>query len=277
LHSWWNTLIVVAARIALQSKKKVIVAPRGMLSEYIFNSGKSGYKKIIHDVIGRKALAKCVLHATSTAEYDECRKLIPGWKGFVLPNIILLPKVTLPPHINENFTLIFLSRIHPKKGLEGLFEAISKLNFKVTLKIAGNGDANYIQELKNLAKTLNIVPQIEWVGWIDREEKFIALHNADLFVLVSLNENFANVVIEALHMGTAVLVSEDVGLSGFVKEKDTGWVSTLEVNDIIEKLTEAYHDKAKLAHIRSIGRAIIEETFCEEILIGRYVEEYKKK
>src|SRR5206468_10255817 len=104
-------------------------------------------------------------------------------------------------------------------------------------------------ELKNLANTLNIGPQIEWVGWIDREEKFTALHNADLFALVSLNENFANVVIEALHMGTAVLVSEDVGLSGFVKEKDMGWVSTLEVNDIMEKLSEAYHDKAKLAQI----------------------------
>ena len=129
LHSWWNILIVAAARIALRSNTKVIVAPRGMLSEYIFNSGRSGYKKLIHDLIGRKTLAKCRLHATSQAEYDECRKLIPGWEGFVLPNIILLPDTDLPPNINETFTLIFLSRIHPKKGLEKLFEAISKSNF----------------------------------------------------------------------------------------------------------------------------------------------------
>src|SRR5215217_7413920 len=59
LHSWWNILIVVAARIALMSKAKVVVAPRGMLSEYIFTTGKSAYKKLIHATIGRSTLKKC--------------------------------------------------------------------------------------------------------------------------------------------------------------------------------------------------------------------------
>ncbi len=276
LHSWWNILIVIAARIALSSKIKVIVAPRGMLSLYIFNSGRSGYKKLIHDFVGRKTLAKCRLHATSQAEYDDCRELIPDWQGFVLPNIILLPKIEIKPNINQIFTLIFLSRIHPKKGLDNLFKAISQIDFNLKLKIAGNGDDAYIDELKALAVTLGIDSKIEWIGWIDRGQKFIELNNADLFVLVSLNENFANVVIESLHMGTPVLVSEDVGLSGFVKEKDMGWVTTLDVESIAEKLKEAYSDKKKLATIRQQGRRVIGEAFCEEVLIRKYAEEYKK-
>lgn len=276
LHSWWNTLIVVAAAISLLSKKKVIIAPRGMLSNYTLTSGKNKQKKIVHDLIGRKILAQSILHATAYSEYLECRELIPGWQGFVLPNIIPLPTLKISQNKNKVFTIIFLSRIHPKKGLEKLFEAISRLEIDIKLKIAGNGDEEYIEGLKNLAVNLKIESKLEWLGWLDREEKFKELNNADLFILVSLNENFANVVIEALHMGTAVLISEDVGLSAFVKEKDLGWICTLEVEDIIEKLNEAYDDKEKLKFIRGHGRTIIEEVFREDVLIGQYIKEYKK-
>jgi glycosyltransferase involved in cell wall biosynthesis len=94
--------------------------------------------------------------------------------------------------------------------------------------------------------------------------------------LVSLNENFANVVVEALHMGTAVLISEYVGLADFVNEKNLGWISTLEVGSIIEKIKEAYYDKEKLMFVRQHGRKIIEQTFCESVLIKQYIEEYQK-
>jgi glycosyltransferase involved in cell wall biosynthesis len=276
LHSWWNILIIVAARIALLSKKKIIIAPRGMLSEYIFTFGKSRPKILIHNLFGRKILARCRLHATSYAEYEECRKLIPNWNGFVLPNIISLPNLEILPKLNTVFNIIFLSRIHPKKGLEKLFEAIAKLDLNIKLKIAGSGEDEYVKELKDLAINLKIESKLEWPGWISREEKFKELNNADLFILVSLNENFANVVIEALHMGTAVLISENVGLADFVKEKDLGWISTLEVENITEKLREAYHDIVKRRSIRKHGRAIIEQAFCEKTLISQYIEEYKK-
>ncbi|MDB4904326.1 MAG: hypothetical protein JWQ63_3607 [Mucilaginibacter sp.] len=276
LHSWWNTLIVVAAMLSLTSKKKVIVAPRGMLSKYTFTSGKSSYKKYVHSLIGRKLLSKCVLHATAYSEYQECRELIPEWQGFVLSNIIPLPTFQPLKNINEVFTIIFLSRIHPKKGLEKLFEAISLLDISIKLKIAGNGDEEYIAGLKELAANLKITSKLEWLGWLDREKKFKELNKADLFILVSLNENFANVVIEALHMGTAVLISENVGLADFVKEKNLGWISTLDVENIVEKLKEAYLDKEKLMFIRQKGRTIIEQAFCEDVLIKQYVEEYQK-
>jgi len=276
LQSWWNILILVSAYISLSSKARVIVSPRGMLCEYIFNSGKSIPKKILHKLIGRKLLAQCRLHATVFAEYQECRELIPGWEGFVLPNILSLPDDEILQNVNDDFTLVFLSRIHPKKGLEKLFEAISKLDINLKLKIGGSGEESYVDKLKNLAERLKITSKIEWLGWIGRKEKFSLLENSDLFVLVSLNENFANVVIEALHMGTAVLISEDVGLSKFVEEKKMGWVCTLEVENIVKTLNEAYHDKEKLSFIRQNGRTIIEQEFSPDVLIRQYIEEYQK-
>jgi glycosyltransferase involved in cell wall biosynthesis len=276
IHSWWNILVMVAAKICLLKGVKVIVAPRGMLSHYIFNSGSSKAKKIMHSFFGRSLLKKCYFHATAEAEYRECRELIPGWEGFIQPNIISLPDIPVQHQPNHVFTLIFLSRVHPKKGLDLLFKAISQLNFNVLLKIAGDGDEVYITSLKQLAADLAIFDKIEWLGWKKREEKFTELMQADLFVLVSLNENFANVVIESLHVGTAVLISEDVALADFVNKQDAGWVSTLEVNNIVQRLTEANAQTGKLADIRANGRQIIENNFSEKILIANYVESYKQ-
>ncbi|UEG52651.1 glycosyltransferase [Mucilaginibacter daejeonensis] len=276
IHAWWNILNPVAAQICFTKGRKVILAPRGMLSTYIFKSGASMAKRLTYKMFGKAILTKCYLHATSDAELKECRKLIPGWKGFMLPNVIALPELPVKHQVNDVFTLIFLSRIHPKKGLDILFTAISKLSFDVKLQIAGSGENGYIDEMKALAAQLKVTDKIEWLGWMDREEKFLRLMQADLFVLTSLNENFANVVIESLHVGTAVLVSQDVGLADFVKNKEMGWVSTLEVNDVADKLTQAYADKVKLSNIRQNGRSVIQQNFSEKVLSEEYISEYKK-
>ncbi len=90
---------------------------------------------------------------------------------------------------------------------------------QVILKIAGDGEEAYINELKQKIAALGIEHKVEWLGWKNREDKFRELMQADLFVLVSHNENFANVVIESLHVGTPVLVSDKVGLAKFVQKK----------------------------------------------------------
>jgi glycosyltransferase involved in cell wall biosynthesis len=117
---------------------------------------------------------------------------------------------------------------------------------------------------------------VQWLGWRGREEKFIELMNSDLFVLTSHNENFANVVVESLHMGTAVLISEDVALSGFVKQNNMGWITSLNPEQIKAKLEEAYNDSSKRSQIRSEGRDVISRSFSEKILINSYLQEYNK-
>lgn len=276
IQSWWNILVIIAVCICYLRGVKVVVSPRGMLSGYIFRSGSSRAKKMIHKVIGKWALSKSYFHATAQSEYEECLEVIPCWKGFVQPNIITLPDIPVLKHSNSRFTLIFMSRIHPKKGIEILFHAVAKLQFPVQLQIAGSGDEDYIQELKALAVELDIQSKIVWLGWLNRESKFKALMDADLFVLASLNENFANVVIESLHMGTPVMISENVALSSFIKEQDMGWVSTLEADDVAEKIAMAYHDDLKMELINVNGREVIEEHFSAERLVSAYAVEYQK-
>lgn len=276
IQSWWNILVIVAARICQLKKVPVIVSPRGMLSKYIFESGQSRIKKGIHHLVGRKILSKSWFHATAQSEYAECREIIPGWKGFIQPNILSLPDIPLSPADNKIFTLVFMSRIHPKKGIEILLHALSKITFPVRLEIAGSGEEDYIASLKNLAVDLGIEENIVWLGWQGREDKFRTLMKADLFVLVSRNENFANVVVESLHMGTPVLLSRDVALSAFVAAQELGWICSLQADDVAEMITTAARDLNKRLQISAHSRAVIAANFSPEKLVKSYLGEYQR-
>ncbi|MCX2481171.1 glycosyltransferase [Pedobacter sp. MC2016-15] len=275
IQSWWSFLVIVAACICHAKGVRVVVSPRGMLSPYIFNSGNSKKKKLIHAVIGRWALSKTWFHATAEAEVAECREVIPGWKGFMIANNVTLPDIPIVKQEKEVFTLIFMSRVHQKKGIEILLNAVQGISFPVKLQIAGSGEADYTQKLKDLVKELGIEDKVEWLGWMDRDRKFKVLMEADLFVLASLNENFANVVLESLHMGTPVMVSKEVALSKFVADYKVGWVSSLATNDVTKKITEARNEKEKRHWIEENGREIIAKSFSEKVLIAQYVEQYK--
>ena len=275
IHSWWNLLVLVAALICKKQKVKTIISPHGMLSDYIIQHSKSYLKRITHSIIGRSLLKYATLHATSDAELAECNRLIPGWEGFMLPNIIWLPEMNIKKQGNKMFTIIFLSRIHPKKGIELLMQAISKVGFKVCLQVVGTGEKHYIKDLKLKAKELGIEDQIEWLGWINRDEKFEILMQADLFALTSYNENFANVVVESLHVGTSVLLSSHVGLSKFVASNNLGWVCGLDTEDIRDKLETAILNAEHRKKISTCAPEIIKLYFSEEILIPEYLHNYK--
>ncbi|MGC1243884.1 MAG: glycosyltransferase [Chryseosolibacter sp.] len=274
IHTWWNFLVVIAAWICHLKHKRIIISPRGMLSQYIFTSTNVKSKKWLHRILGRKALLKSVFHATAQSEYEECTQLISGWKGFLLPNILMLPECEIHREHNATFTMIFLSRIHPKKGLELLLAAMKDLPFDVRLKIAGSGEEDYINALKKDICNLGLCKQVEWLGWKDRREKFQELMKSDVFVLTSYNENFANVVIEALHVGTPVLISEQVGLAPFVNENGLGWVTALNVQSIRSAIIDAYGDQAKRAMVNEHGRQIIDRYFSQAMLISQYVTNY---
>ncbi len=274
IHTWWNFLVLGAVLICRVRKTKVVLSPRGMLSEYIFNSTNSGIKKGLHRLFGRSLLKTTIFNATSKQEFDECKALIPGWPGFVLPNVIDLPAIEINKPHKEIFTLSFLSRIDPKKGLEFVFEAMAMLRFPVRFRIAGKGEESYILELKALTEKLGIADKVEWIGWMGQEQKFAELMQVDLFVLASYNENFANVVIEALYAGTPVLISEHVGLASYVLDNELGWVTSLDPAEIARAIGECHNDREKTARINAEAHKKILGHFSSEILSVSYLEKY---
>ncbi|MEL6720071.1 MAG: glycosyltransferase [Bacteroidota bacterium] len=278
LHSWWNLVTIPALFICWLRGVRPFFSPHGMLSSYSLGNESGGAKGVFHRFFGRFLLSKSILHATAQQEAEEGLQMIANWKYILVPNIVELPErknYRSEQAASPAFTLIFLSRIHHKKGLELLFEALSQVAFEFQLRIAGDGEAEYIQQLKQLAANLNIAEKIDWVGWINDEPKYQFLANADLFALTSHNENFAMVVIESLAVGTPVLLSDQVGLSDYVQEKQLGWICPLEVNKIQEYLQDIFKQKEALATIRSKAAEQIYRDFSAENIARQYVEAYR--
>ncbi|WP_338767559.1 glycosyltransferase [Bernardetia sp. ABR2-2B] len=288
VHSWWNTVAVFSVLICIWKGVKVIVAPRGMLGEYTLQSQKKSPKSIFHKFIGKKLLKKSYLHLTAQIERDEV-DYIKDNRVFVLPNLLSLPtnKLKIKTQKTESsntFKLVFMSRIHHKKGLEILFEAMlqfennndSKINLQLDL-IGKSESVEYQNALKKIIHQNNLKDKVNWVGWLEGSQKFECLANSDLFVLPSFNENFANVVIECLSTGTPVLVSDKVGLASYVKEKELGWVcKTNDVVSLLQTLQTVIDDKMKRKNIRQTAPHIIQNDFSSQKLAQKYIEIYQR-
>ncbi|EIG58456.1 glycosyltransferase [Bradyrhizobium sp. WSM1253] len=134
--------------------------------------------------------------------------------------------------------LLFLSRIHPKKGCDLLIDAFSEVASsapELDLVIAGPGDPGLIERLKRRANELGIGDRIHWPGMLVGDEKWGAFRSCEAFVLPSHQENFGIVVAEALACGRPVLITNKVniwreilaGKAGLVDNDDSDGVRSL--------------------------------------------------
>lgn len=276
IHSWWNLVAVLAVLVCWLRGVRPVFSPRGMISDYSFTHKNSGIKHLFHRTFGKFLLSRTILHATSEMEERECRALIPQWRSFVLYNFVKLNGRGNRP--SEPFPAVlrigFLSRIDRKKGLELLFKAVRDARIPCRLYIAGDGDPGYLASLKRLASDLGLGDQVEWLGWLKGEEKAKFYSSIDAFALTSYNENFANVVIEALGAGCPVLVSNRVGVADFVASKELGWVCSLDTNDITVKLQDIVNQAVRRKEIESRAPGVIEHIFSPGNLSRQYLNQY---
>ncbi|MGI9160429.1 MAG: glycosyltransferase, partial [Saprospiraceae bacterium] len=185
----------------------------------------SAGKRLFHRWIGRYLLQQCLLHGTSEIETRQVRHVAPGCRSFQAPNIVSFPDITTEEPAGSPFLhLCFVGRLHPVKGLLPLFQALSSVSFPWQMTIAGTGEGQYAAHLQARAQELDLNTHIRWIGWVEGAEKYRLLAVSDLFVLTSYSENFANAALEALAMGTPVLLSAEVGLAAYVQQTGAGSV-----------------------------------------------------
>jgi glycosyltransferase involved in cell wall biosynthesis len=123
--------------------------------------------------------------------------------------------------------LLFLGRIHPKKGVDLLIEAfavVASADPSLQLVIAGPDQVGWQEALERQAEALGIGDRISWPGMLRGDLKWGAFHAAELFCLPSHQENFGIAVAEALACGLPVAIGEPVNISGEVAEAKAGLV-----------------------------------------------------
>jgi glycosyltransferase involved in cell wall biosynthesis len=119
------------------------------------------------------------------------------------------------PEAAGKLFLLFLGRIHPKKGIHLLLDGFSHAyrgTQGVQLIVAGSGDPPYVEALKSEAAELGIADRVLWPGMLKGDAKWGAFRSAEAFVLTSHQENFGIAVVEALACGTPVLITKPVNI-----------------------------------------------------------------
>jgi len=279
IHAWWNLVSVLCCAIAVFKKKKFILSPRGTLSAYTFNTNSGKIKKFFHLIAGKWLLKKGHFIVSSANEREEIMQLIAPKNINIIYNILsFLPQLNKNKQLNDEelLKLLFLSRIEKKKGLNILFKALANCNFKYHLSIVGDGDKNYLKELQKQSVELGIERNIDWVGPIYGKEKDKFFLSHDLLVLTSFNENFANVIIESLLYGTPVLVTKDVGLADYVKQKDLGWVCEANDVSIFHSLQQINEHRNEVIEKSERAPVTVKEDFDKEKLLSKYCDMYEK-
>ena len=143
------------------------------------------------------------------------------------------------PDLQEKRIILFLSRIHEKKGCDLLLKAFSQVaaqDNRLHLVMAGPDQTGWASTLKALAVTLDIADRISWPGMLQGDEKWGAFNAAEVFCLPSHQENFGIVVAEALACGKPVLISNKVNIWREIESDSAGFADSDDIEGTVRNL-----------------------------------------
>lgn len=278
VNGCWLPQCALAQELARRAGYATVLTPHGMLEPWIVRRHYWTRKLPALWLYQRRAVrtADC-LHATAPAERDNLLRLGYNANIAVIPNGIDVENVRMKTSWQRSGNLLFLSRIHRKKGLELLLEALSGAGPALSgyrLTIAGEGEAAYVGELRRMVRRLGLDGAVRFVGGVYGEAKWDLLRRADLFVLPTYSENFGIVVAEALACGTPVLTTtgtpwEELG------SRRCGWWTACRADSLRTALAEfAALPQSGLAEMGRGGRRLVEERYSAQAMAARMLGLY---
>jgi glycosyltransferase involved in cell wall biosynthesis len=177
----------------------------------------------------------------------------------------------LHPILKDRSVLLFLSRLHPIKGLDLLIPAFSSLAREFPdwlLVLAGPDEGGYRAQLEQRTRDLGLEQRVIFTGFVTGEAKKALLAHADLFVLPSYSEGFSMVMLEALSYGRPTVITTKC-YGPEVAEKHAGLVVPPEQNALSTALREMLRDKDLRRHCGKNARSIAREYFSWKAVTKR--------
>ena len=274
-HGLWMMPNVYPAWARRQSQCRLVVAPRGTVSEWALSHGWLK-KKLFGWLLQNETLERAdTFHATAETEYEDLRRLGYRQPVCVLPNGIDVPPPAAKPAGGRR-TLLYLGRIHKKKGIDLLLRAWAVVEQRFPewdLVIAGPDDRGHLAEYQELADRLQLV-RVSFPGPLYGEAKLVAYRRASLFVLPTHSENFAMTVAEALAAGTPAIVTKGAPWPGLV-EHDAGWWIDIGVDPLVAALEEALAlPQERLRAMGENGRAWVERELSWPVIARQMANFY---
>ena len=271
IHGLWREYSDLASQICRKLGKPYLVSAHGMLEPWTLANGKwkkRAYLAAIELPVLRGAAG---LRALTQAEVGDYQALGLTNPTKVLPNGIDIPPVRSPrlfleafPHLTGLRLVLFLGRIHPKKGIDILCRAWARLEKSLPdthLVIAGPEEGQTLADLTGLVKELGIGGRVTFTGMVRGPMKWSALAASTVFVLPSHSEGFSVSVLEALGSGLPVLISRNCHFPE-VSETDCGWEIDPEETQLTDALGRSLAtDRCQLDKMAARGEQLVAERY----------------
>ena len=253
--------------------KPLIWSPRGALqaTREWHDTPKRRAKLLFERALCRAAPANLVMHVTAQREAEMGRLSFPTVAISTIPNAVAIPQVEQGrPRDGQKLRLMYMGRLHPKKGLNVLFDALQQLPPDFTLDVYGSGHAT--DEAHLLADAERLAGRVRFMGLLADDQKANAFARADLFVLPSHSENFGIVVAEALAHAVPVLTTQATPWQG-LDAKECGRCVALSADNLAEAITGLRCVDLRAAGAR--GRAWMCETFAMPAMVDSFAKLYR--
>jgi len=186
------------------------------------------------------------------------------------------PDAAGPPALDRPY-LLFLGRLHPKKGCDLLIRAYAAAAPDIDLVMAGPDQVGWMDGLKDLAHRLGVGGRIHWPGLLTGPAKWGALQGAEAFILPSHQDSFGVAVGEALGCGTPVLITDKVNIWREVKAAGAGLVDDDSVAGV-ERMLRAYLalSEPNRTEMRAAARACFAADFDMTVTAGKTLEIFRE-
>jgi glycosyltransferase involved in cell wall biosynthesis len=261
---------------AALTRRPLVLSPIGMLEPWCL-AYKPRRKRLALALYQRRNLERAVvLHATAQSEADQFRALGLAVPIAVIPHGVDAQRLIPRGHRDGPRTALFLSRIHPKKGLLMLVEAWSRIRpTQWRMVIAGPDEGGHRAEVEALIKRRGLHEQFEFVGAVAGDAKRTLMEIADLFVLPTHSENFGNAIAEALAFGIPTITTRGAPWSALA-ETNSGWWIDVGIEPLVYALEQAFSSApSTLSSMGERGRSLVEERYGWGRSVARYADLYR--
>jgi glycosyltransferase involved in cell wall biosynthesis len=263
VHGLLNPVSSGGAGAALARNRPLVIGPFGTLSRYTFTHRRALAKQLYFLTVDAPHLRRAAaVHFTTAAERDEAawhgidfagraHVVPPPWRG----------GAPTPSAAHAGETVLFLSRLHPKKGLELLLEAwpaVRRARPAARLVIAGAGATRYEATIRRAAEQID---GVRFEGFVAGDAKAACLAAADLFVLPSFNENFGIAVLEAVAAGLPAVLSAGVQLAPWVESRGVGRIAPRRAEPLALAIDRALGDAELRSRVARCGAQFVDDDF----------------
>ena len=288
VHEPWHHPGFVAFRTAFEYGVPFVLTPHGTLEAWALEHKalkKRVYRSIVQDHIIRSADA---IHALTEAEMTRIGELGYATPVFVTPNGVDPDLLECAPDIAEfmakypklagTLVILFLGRLHSKKGLDVLarsFARISRKHKDCTLLVAGPDEDGSQKRMESLLLTEHALDRTVFTGMLTGRDKLAALKCADLFVLSSYSEGFSIAVLEALAGGLPVVISRQCNFPE-VSEHAAGFVVEPREPAVTQAISTLLWDAGLRVAMGRNGRRLVREKYTWAAIAVAMADRYRR-